>query len=116
PGSAPVPATVPARDGGWATLHADRLATGNGEPQVSVVIEAARRERLTDVVARCHGLTPREREIASLVLRGASTKAIGAALHLSAWTVQDHLKSIFAKTGVRTRGELSALMLGAEAA
>jgi len=83
---------------------------------VSVVVEPARRDRMADAVARFHGLSPREREVARLVLRGASTKAIGVRLGLSAWTVQDHLKSIFEKTGVRTRGELSALMLGAEPA
>ena len=42
------------------------------------------------------------------MLLGADTAAIGAGLFLSPWTVQDHLKSIFAKVAVRSRGELVA--------
>jgi DNA-binding CsgD family transcriptional regulator len=45
------------------------------------------------------------------VLRGASTQAIGAELRLSAYTVKDHLKSIFDKTGVRSRRDLVAHIL-----
>ena len=54
------------------------------------------------------GLTLREQEVVHLVLKGASTRAISAALFLSPHTVQDHLKAIFAKLGVNSRRDLIA--------
>jgi DNA-binding CsgD family transcriptional regulator len=57
------------------------------------------------------GLSGRESDVASLVLRGASTREIAAELHLSTYTVKDHIKSIFDKTGVRSRRDLVAHVL-----
>jgi hypothetical protein len=40
--------------------------------------------------------------------RGFSTDDIAARLQLSAYTVQDHLKAIFDKSGASSRGDLVA--------
>jgi DNA-binding CsgD family transcriptional regulator len=58
-----------------------------------------------------YGLSAREADVARLVLRGASTTAIVDALHISKHTVQDHLKAVFDKTGVRSRRDLVGRML-----
>ena len=60
------------------------------------------------MIADAYGLTERERAITALVAQGLSTDEIAGRLHLSPWTVQDHLKAIFEKVGVGTRGELVA--------
>ena len=72
------------------------------------MIEPARPHELAPLVADAYGLTEREREVTRLVARGLQTNAIAARMHLSSWTVQDHVKAIFEKVGVVTRGELVA--------
>ena len=55
-----------------------------------------------------YGLTRQEQKLTTLVCRGESTLEIAVRLRITANTVQDHLKSIFDKTGVRSRRELVA--------
>ena len=94
------------RTGGWAFVHAVGLSGSSGE--VAVVIEPASPERLGPLLMAAHGLSTREQEVTQRLLRGASTKEIAEELHLSPHTIQDHLKSIFDKTGVRSRRQLLA--------
>jgi DNA-binding CsgD family transcriptional regulator len=100
-------ARVRAASGRWLVVRGSVLGDEPGA-QVAVMIEPARPHELAPLVADAYRLTERERAVTRLVARGLPTDAIAARLHLSPWTVQDHLKAIFEKVGVATRGELVA--------
>jgi len=74
---------------------------------ISVVIGPAGPTCVLPLLAAAYGLTGREHEVVSGVLAGLSTRQISARLHITTYTVQDHLKAIFAKLGVTSRGELA---------
>jgi DNA-binding CsgD family transcriptional regulator len=93
------------RNGSWLVIYGTPL-TGGPAPRTAVVIQPAASHEVAPLVALAYGLTERERQIVRLCMEGRPTKEIAAALHVSPYTVQDHLKSVFDKTGVRTRNEL----------
>jgi DNA-binding CsgD family transcriptional regulator len=99
----------------WLVVRGSVLGDEPGA-QVAVMIEPARPHELAPLVADAYRLTEREREVTRLVARGLPTEAIAARLYLSPWTVQDHLKAIFEKVGVATRGELVARVFFGEQA
>jgi DNA-binding NarL/FixJ family response regulator len=82
---------------------------GDGsDGRAAVILESAHAHQLAPLIVEAYGLSERERAVTELVARGLSTNQIASQLYLSPYTVQDHLKSIFDKVAVRTRGELVA--------
>ncbi len=92
---------------GWVTLHAS-LPAGGLDGRVAIVLERTASPQTTAVRLEADGVTPRERETAVLLARGLTNAEIAEALVLSPYTVQDHIKSLFEKTGVSSRQELVA--------
>jgi len=56
-------------------------------------------------------LSPRERQVAQLILRGHSGISIGAHLGISTTTVKTHRKNLYAKLGIASHFELFSLFL-----
>ncbi len=96
--------------GRWAVLHASHLPVGNTDA-IAVIIDEPSPSELAPVLMMAYGLTDQERTVTGLVCRGLGTREIAGRLHISAHTLQDHLKSVVDKTGVRSRRELVATIL-----
>jgi DNA-binding CsgD family transcriptional regulator len=107
--AAPVPATARTRtrSGQWLVVRGSLLGDGPDAP-AAVMLEAARPAEMAPLMAAAYGLTASERRVTELVAQGLSTRQVARLLDVSAYTVQDHLKSIFAKSGTESRGDLVA--------
>ena len=92
--------------GHWLVLHASRLSGPQAQGQIAVIVEVARPAEVAPLLVQAYDLSKRESEIMQLVARGHSTAEISETFHISSNTVQDHLKAIFEKVGVRSRREL----------
>ena len=106
----PARARVRAATGAWAIIEADRLDPL--EQTVAVTIRPAAAHDVLDLRLIAYDLTVRQRQLVNALLDGSDTKAVSERLFLSPHTVNDHLKAIFDKVGVRTRKELIATLAG----
>ena len=100
-------ARVRTESGHWLVVRGSTLGEGADAP-TAVIVEPAHPHELAPLIADAYGLTGRERAVTQLVAQGLQTNAIAERLYLSPWTVQDHLKAVFEKVGVGSRGELVA--------
>ena len=99
------------RSGVWLLIHASCLHRADGTAaDAAVVIEPAKASEVAPLIVDAYELTPRELDVTRALARGLTTNDIARELHLSRYTVQDHLKSVYEKAGVSSRGELVAKM------
>jgi DNA-binding CsgD family transcriptional regulator len=98
-------ARVLGRSGHWIVLHGASLVS-DGARRAAVIVEPAHPARIQSLLMSAYGLSDREQEVTRLVLHGESTAQIAERLLVSPYTVQDHLKAVFEKTGVRSRRDL----------
>jgi DNA-binding NarL/FixJ family response regulator len=104
--------------GAWVTLQAARLRPSDATmpASIAVSIDAIGLADRVDIFGRAHGFTKRELDVVVELFRGHSTRHTARRLGLSEYTVQDHLKAIFAKSSTSSRGELIARASGTAAA
>jgi DNA-binding CsgD family transcriptional regulator len=110
----PPRARVHLADARWLTLRAARISeTGLSDGRdVAVTIETTAPPDRAALFARAHALTPRESEVLGHLITGADTREMAQQMFLSGHTVQDHLKSIFTKSGTRSRRALLSRVVG----
>ncbi len=89
-------------------LPADGAAWISGDPRwMLLFFDPDRRvEASTELIARDLGVSEREAEVAALLVAGYDLKQVAARLDITIHTARTHLKSIFAKTGIRSQAEL----------
>jgi DNA-binding CsgD family transcriptional regulator len=104
----PASARVHLADGLWVTLRAARLSPKS----IAVTIEETTPADRLEMFCRCFGLSTREAELLGHLATGGDTGEVAGRMFVSAHTVQDHLKSIFAKTSAHNRRGLLSRALG----
>jgi len=107
----PAAVVVRTRRGSLIAVHATRVFGLEGRHTVVLTLAPPSGPSLAGIRLAAHGLTPAQVKVATLVLRGQSTREIMADLRISENTVQDHMKAIFDRTGVRSRRELVASLM-----
>ena len=91
----------------WLVSHASCLRQSDGSiGETALVIEPAQPTAIAPIVVEAYDLSDREQQIIRLIARGAGTTEIADELFLSRHTIHDHVKTIFSKADVSSRGEL----------
>ncbi len=102
-GEPPLRARLRTSRGVWLLMHGALL---EGTEQLALIIEPAKTADVAPLIVEAYGLTQRELDVTRAIARGLGTAEIAAHLYLSPHTVRDHVKAVFEKVGVSSRGEL----------
>ncbi len=80
-----------------------------GESPAAVLLQEES-SRLTPRGLESLGLSVREAEVTAFVISGGTNASIADAMYISPATVKRHLENVYAKLGVKGRGELAAFV------
>lgn len=99
-------ARIRTRSGRWLSLAPCPLGGG----RVAVVLQPATTDQLVPAMAAWYEFTPRQLDVLQLLQDARPIKQIARRLHLSPHTVEDHLKTLYRKTGTNSQQELLATL------
>jgi len=83
-------------------------AFGSTAPLTALLVERYTKRNYIRAIATRYGLSPRETQVLTMLLRGAKNDEIGAELNIAGSTAIFHVKRLLEKTGARNRTELVA--------
>lgn len=89
----------------WTVQNQDLLPSGT-YILITIFIPEGRIALREELIQTAYKLTPSETRLAVDLVDGIELKAISEARQLSLATLRNHLKSIYAKTGIHRQGEL----------
>ncbi|HKA67955.1 MAG TPA: helix-turn-helix transcriptional regulator [Actinomycetes bacterium] len=101
--------------GGTGLLHGYSNRT-NGDTATMITVLELQRDQAEIGAETLAALTPREREVALLVVDGSSDRQIAQRLYLSPHTVSQYVKRIYRKLDVSSRVALTRLLVEPRAA
>ncbi|MCK0471771.1 helix-turn-helix transcriptional regulator [Halalkalibacter sp. APA_J-10(15)] len=102
--------SIPTAHGQLLSLYATQLTGEKVSKQYAVISQHTKPFERLSYTLLYYGLTKREIQIVDQIVNGHTTKQIASHLYISTHTVQDHLKSIFAKLNVHSRRELLSML------
>jgi DNA-binding CsgD family transcriptional regulator len=90
-----------------------RFVHGGGAGRDDILLLSEQAAQVSPAALSAIGLSRREAEVMTLVIRGRTVMEIGKILVVSASTVEKHLENIYSKMGVHSRGAAIARILDA---
>lgn len=110
-----IPATVRAMKAGASDFLTKPVTRASLLESLSVALETScrllgRKADQRDAASRLAGLSPREREVATLAVQGLTSKEIGKQLNISYRTVEIHRARVMAKSNAASLVELANLL------
>lgn len=93
--------------GNWFVLQVERLAISPAPGMIALTIQPALPTQMLPLFLQVFALTRRERELTAFVFQGLSTAEIAAELHISSYTVQEHVRASAGHLLIRIHSSLS---------